>query len=126
MEDYRRIVLDGVRYYGKHLILSARNCNEDIRSTSLVTQFIERIVPQINMVAHGAPIVERCGQGIEVGLSGVQLIETSAIVLHTNDMARDLYLDVFSCKGFNEEAVLELVDEAFHPQAINYQVLLRR
>ena len=49
------------------------------------------LVDRIDMVAFGDPIVERFGGGIEVGISAVQLIETSAIVIHTNDQAGDMH-----------------------------------
>jgi hypothetical protein len=47
-------------------------------------------------------------------------------MVHTNDMARDLYLDVFSCKGYNELDVIAFVREVFETDDINYQTLLRK
>lgn len=126
MHEYRRIVVDGIPYYGKHLVLSAVGCNDSLLSITEIRSFIERIVSDINMVAYGEPLIARFGQGVEMGLSAVQLIETSAIVIHTNDMARDMYLDVFSCKGFSEEQVLARLREVFCPNSINYHILLRR
>lgn len=125
MQEYRRINLNGVIYYGKHLILTARGCNEALLDKKDVARFMTELVDKIDMVAFGDPVVERFGSGVEVGLSGVQLIETSAIVLHTNDQARDMYLDVFSCKTFSEEDVLDFVQEVFKPLSTNYQVLMR-
>jgi len=124
--EYRRILVDGVTYYGKHLVLSATGCNDRLISIDDIAQFLKILVPRIDMVAYGEPIVARFGEGIEEGISAVQLIETSAITVHTNDMARDLYLDVFSCKGYNELDVLDFVQETFAPTATNYQVLLRK
>jgi S-adenosylmethionine/arginine decarboxylase-like enzyme len=125
MQEYRRITLDGVRYYGKHLILTARECSEALLDIPTVTRFMRELVDRIDMVAFGQPVIARFGGGIEVGISAVQLIETSAIVIHTNDQARDLYLDVFSCKTFSEAAVIDFVREYFSPEGIQHQVLLR-
>lgn len=124
--QYKRLYLDGVYYYGKHLVLSAAGCNDNLLDLAFVTRFLKDLVIRIDMVAYGEPLVARFGQGIEEGISGVQLIETSAITLHTNDMARDLYLDVFSCKGYSEPDVLAFVHELFSPVSITYQVLLRQ
>ncbi len=124
--EYRRILVDGVHYYGKHLVLSALGCNERLLSLDDITTFLNSLVRRINMVAYGEPIAARFGQGIEEGISAVQLIETSAITIHTNDLARALYLDVFSCKGYNELDVVTYVQETFAPTAVNYQVLLRK
>lgn len=125
MKEYRRINMDGVHYYGKHLIATARGCNEALISIESVRNFLTALVDKIDMVAYGDPVVARFGQGIEVGLSAVQLIETSAIVIHTNDQARDMYLDVFSCKTFSEETVMEFLDEVFAPASVEKQILLR-
>ena len=56
----------------------------------------------------------------------VQLIQTSAISLHTNDQSRDLYLDVFSCKEFKEEDVLKVVNEFFAPETTTPHMVYRK
>lgn len=77
------------------------------------------------MVRFGDPFVERFGGGIEVGISAVQLIETSAITIHTNDGAKELYLDVFSCKDYDEHVVQECVDKFFSPKSSIQSALYR-
>lgn len=124
--EYKRIVVDGVHYYGKHLVLTATGCNDNLLDVSRIAEFLTELVEKIDMVAYGEPIAARFGQDIEEGISAVQLIETSAITVHTNDMARDLYLDVFSCKGYNELSVLEVLQETFNPADMTWQVLLRK
>ncbi len=126
MNEYKRIEIDGIRYYGKHLVLTASSCNENLLNKDVISFFMKSLVDKIDMVAFGEPIVERFGEGIEVGISAVQLIQTSAIVIHTNDIHRDMYLDVFSCKGFSEEIVEEYVKELFEAKNINSQILFRR
>lgn len=124
--EYKRIVVDGVHYYGKHLVLTARGCNEAILDTEAIASFMKELVVQIDMVAYGEPIIARFGGGIEVGISAVQLIETSAITIHTNDAAREMYLDVFSCKGYNEMDAINFLKSIFNPQDLNWQILLRK
>ncbi len=125
MGEYRRLNIEGVPYYGKHLLLTARHCNERILDTEAVAHFIRTLVDKIDMVAFGDCISERFGSGIEVGISAAQLIETSLISMHTNDHAQDMYLDVFSCKWYNDEDVLTYVQEYFAPADMTHQVLLR-
>jgi S-adenosylmethionine/arginine decarboxylase-like enzyme len=125
-DSYKRLVIDGKRYYGRHLIASARGCNEALLDKPTMARFLAEMTRRIDMVAFGPPFVERFGGGIEIGISGVQLIETSAITVHTNDGARDLYLDVFSCKDFSATVALGVVREYFAPQEINHQELLRQ
>ncbi|MCA8928551.1 MAG: S-adenosylmethionine decarboxylase [Alphaproteobacteria bacterium] len=123
---YKRIVIDGVRHYGKHVILTASGCNAALLEKVKIADFCRDMVKRIDMVAFGEPFVERFGDGDEVGISAVQLIQTSAITIHTNDEARDMYLDVFSCKDFEADAVVQAVKDWFAPAGIESQTLLRK
>lgn len=125
-DQYKRIVVNGERYYGKHTIVNAGGCNDNLISKDVIREFIIELADRIDMVRFGDPIVERFGEGIEVGISAVQLIQTSAIVIHTNDGSRDFYLDVFSCKDFAEDAVAAYVHETFGPVHLEAQTFLRK
>jgi S-adenosylmethionine/arginine decarboxylase-like enzyme len=123
--NYKRTVINGKSYYGKHLMMTAKSCDERLLEVSVVTAFLKELVNKIDMIAYGEPLVARFGEGIEEGISGVQLITTSALTVHTNDAARDLYLDVFSCKWFDETIVRDTVDAYFAPEACTEQIVLR-
>jgi S-adenosylmethionine/arginine decarboxylase-like enzyme len=123
---YKRIVIDGVKHYGKHVILTASGCNAALLEKDKIADFCRDMVKRIDMVPFGEPFVERFGGGDEVGISAVQLIQTSAITIHTNDEARDMYLDVFSCKDFEAETVIKTVKDWFAPSGIDSQTLLRK
>ena len=124
--DYKNISIDGSKYYGKHMMLTCESCNENLLSLNTMKQFLKELADAIDMIRHGEPIAERFGDGIQIGISAVQLITTSALTVHTNDAARDLYLDVFSCKWFEEDAVFEVVSRYYAPQATTHQIVIRR
>lgn len=123
---YKRILIGGVRHYGQHMMLTANGCNAAIEDIDCVSKFLSDLVLYIDMVAYGKPLVARFGDGIEIGISGVQLIETSAITIHTNDGSRDMYLDVFSCKQYDEEKVINTVKQFYHPKNIDFQTVFRK
>lgn len=125
-DDYKRTLINGVPYYGKHMMLTAVSCNENLLDLEKIGVFMKRLVKEIDMVAFGEPVIARFGDGIEIGISAVQLIQTSAIVIHTNDGAKDMYLDVFSCKWFDESVVKETVQKFFDPGAMSEQIVLRK
>ncbi|MBF0275959.1 MAG: S-adenosylmethionine decarboxylase [Nitrospinae bacterium] len=77
------------------------------------------------MKPYGPAYAFRFGEGIEEGISAFQLIYTSNIAIHTNDMGRDLYMDVFSCKDFDAEAIIHFLKERMEPTEVNYEVLYR-
>ena len=126
LTEYRRLVHNGEPHYGKHLIATALGCNDAILSIERMYDFLQQLADDIDMVRYGPPIVARFGEGHEVGISGVQLIQTSAIVIHTNDAHRDMYLDVFSCKTFEEETVRRVVDEFLSPASLTCEVFYRK
>lgn len=126
MDAYKRTVVNGKKYYGKHLVLDSRGCNENILSQDAIAKFITELVPAIDMVPHGDLVIDHFGDGDEVGISAVQLIVTSAITVHTNDKYRDFYLDLFSCKWYDEDIVAERFKKIFAPQSMNMTVLLRK
>lgn len=126
LTEYRRLMVDGVPHYGQHLIGTALSCSENILSIEKMYDFMTTMADDIDMVRYGPPIVARFGEGHEVGISGVQLIMTSAIVIHTNDAHRDLYLDVFSCKPFDDETVRRVVEDFLSPSSFTCEVFYRK
>jgi S-adenosylmethionine/arginine decarboxylase-like enzyme len=123
---YKRTEINGGKYYGKHLMVTAVSCNENLLDLDAVSRFIKEMVPAIDMVPYGDLVIARFGEGIEIGISAVQLIVTSAITIHTNDTFRDMYLDVFSCKWFDEEIVTKMIRDYFSPAEIKDNIILRK
>lgn len=123
---YKRTDVNGEKYYGKHLMITASSCADTIMSMDTISEFVKCIVSKIDMVAYGDLVIARFGEGIELGISAVQLITTSAITIHTNDKYRDMYLDIFSCKWFDEEIVIDLIRMMFSPMEIKDTIILRK
>ena len=124
--SYKNIKVNDTYYYGKHMIMTCEACSESLLDVGIMKKFLQDLADAIDMIRYGEPTVARFGEGIEEGLSGVQLITTSALTIHTNDQARDLYLDVFSCKWFDEQTVIDFVKNFFAPEDYTYQVILRK
>lgn len=126
LTEYRRIQHQGEPHYGQHLLVTALSCSDAILSIERMYHFLQTMADDIDMVRYGPPIVARFGGGIQTGLSGVQLIETSAIMFHTNDAHRDMYLDVFSCKPFEESTVRRVLNEYLAPNDIKTELIYRK
>jgi S-adenosylmethionine/arginine decarboxylase-like enzyme len=101
-------------YWGHHLIINAGDCNHStITDYNTIHQFAKQLVKQIDMVAYGEPQIVKFGHGDKQGYTLVQLIETSNICAHFVDETNDAYIDVFSCKPFDEKVVINLVKTFF-------------
>ena len=55
----------------------------------------------------------------------MQLIETSAVTGHFCDKSGDAYLDVFSCKDFDSEVAIGVVERHLQPDSIRKVELSR-
>jgi len=122
---YKNIIYNGKPHYGKHVLHRSEFCNHNLLDKKSICEFIIELCDKIEMVRFGDPFVERFGNGDELGISAVQLIETSAITIHTNDKERELYLDVFSCKDYSSEVVVECVKKWFDPKISNQKAIYR-
>jgi S-adenosylmethionine/arginine decarboxylase-like enzyme len=78
------------------------------------------------MVAYGEPQIVNFGTGNKEGYSLVQLIETSNICAHFANQDREIYLDVFSCKPFDERIVEDLIVKYFDAKSLRRAFLKRQ
>lgn len=95
--------------WGYHLTLDIGGCNPQlIKSKSNVELFAKVLVDRIDMVAFGEPQVVHFGEGNKAGFTLVQLISTSNICGHFCNETNTAYLDIFSCKPFEIQAVKDV------------------
>lgn len=114
--------------WGYHLIIDARECNkEKITSGDNIAEFSRVLVKRIDMVAYGEPQVVHFAEHDpeKAGYTLIQLIETSNIAAHFCDNSGDAYFDVFSCKPFDNDTVIDTVAEFFEPSELNTTFLTR-
>lgn len=113
------------KYWGYELLINAARGNDNIKFAKEIRDFAKELVPAIDMVAYGEPQVVHFGFDDKSGYTLVQLIETSNITGHFCDQTGDFYLNVFSCKTFNPQIVLDLVTKYFKPAKV-VSVMLNR
>jgi len=101
-------------YWGYHLMLDCAGADHGmITDGENISNFAKELVKRIDMVAYGEPQVVNFGSGNKAGFTLVQLIETSNIVAHFCNNTDTFYLDVFSCKTFDNDVVIQTVREFF-------------
>jgi S-adenosylmethionine decarboxylase len=114
--------------WGKHLVLDLSSCDrEAVRSADAIRAFSEDLVSSIGMVAYGEPVLAHFATHLPeaAGYSLVQLIETSAVTGHFCDASGDAYLDVFSCKDFDSEVAINVVERHLRPDSVRKVELSR-
>jgi S-adenosylmethionine/arginine decarboxylase-like enzyme len=119
--------------YGKELIVDIHNCDPSTFTRGCIYKYFKAVCHEIDM--------ERCElfwwddletpeeeKEIEphlVGTSAVQFIKTSNITIHTLDILKKVYINIFSCKEFDADVAANLSKEWFEGDIVNKQVIRR-
>lgn len=113
-------------YFGYHLMLDCSGCNSNMESKESIYAFIKELVPSIGMLAHGEPIIEYLLPGDpKQGYSLMQLITTSNICAHFQELDGTIYFDIFSCKDFSAEVAKAIVRKYFSPAKMRVNFITR-
>lgn len=115
-----------MNYWGYHLMLDCSGCNDNIKIKEQIYNFTKDLVNEIDMIAHGEPIIEYLLPGDpKQGYSMMQLITTSNICAHFVEPDRTAYLDVFSCKQFDINIAENVFRRYFNPKKIRVNFITR-
>lgn len=80
----------------------------------------------IGMTIHNNHLyMERYGNTLTYGYTLIAMINTSSITMHFDEERKTAYIDLFSCKRYNEEDVYKLAKESFEAKDFNYRFLER-
>jgi S-adenosylmethionine/arginine decarboxylase-like enzyme len=112
-------------YWGYHLIIDISQCNAAINSVESVTLFIKELVSLLKMHQLGSPLVVYISSDEGKGVSAAQIITTSTITFHGDEDENCAFIDVFSCKEYDHEVVLECVKRYFAPRHVVHTMVYR-
>ena len=112
--------------YGQELILDIHESTITKFTEGLLNQFCKELCIQIDMEATQFNIWEyedeeeysKAPPHLK-GISAIQFIETSNIVIHALDDLKQVHLNVFSCKELNSEVVKEVALMYFGGRIVN-------
>jgi len=107
--------------YGYELILDLHGCDVGKFSRTSLEGYFEKLCKAIDMKRSdlhfwddvGLPPEKHQTQPHTKGTSAVQFILTSSIVIHTLDLLGAVYVNIFSCKWFDEKKAEEITKEWF-------------
>ena len=123
----------GENDYGLELVLDLHDCDRDTFTREAIERYFLDLCKLIDMepcALHfwddtDVPESERQTNPKTKGTSAVQFILTSSIVIHTLDLLRAVYLNIFSCKCFDSDAAAKFSAEAFGSKDWSARVLRR-
>lgn len=113
--------------YGYSLTLDIKECDSDRVSREDITQYLAMLCTAIDMEREDLHFwdYEDDPEGYQAapvhlrGVSAVQFIKTSSLVIHTLDDLKLVFVDLFSCKKFEPRLVLQLSESFFRGKVVN-------
>ena len=112
--------------YGKELILDLHGCNPGKFTRKSILKFFTLLCDKIGMEQHDAHFWDYENWPDEYekapihlkGTSAIQFITTSNITIHTLDVLRKVFLNIFSCKDFDTDIVVSISEKHFEGKAV--------
>ena len=110
--------------YGIELILDLHDCDPSTFNRKSLDSFFTELCDLINMErceVHfwddvGVPLKEQQTLPHTKGTSAVCFILTSTIVVHTLDLLKSVYINIFSCKEFDPKKAEKFTQKWFGAQ----------
>ncbi len=119
--------------YGKELIIDLHYCNPFLLNRKFIRNYFKEVCVLINMERCDlhwwddlhTPEEEKQTEPHLIGTTAVQFIKTSNITVHALDILQKVFINVFSCKNFDDEVVVQFSEGWFDGVAVNKQVVRR-
>ena len=119
--------------YGKELILDLSNCNVGTFTRESIGNYFDKLCELIDMQAEdryfwddeGLP-PELCQTNPKTcGVSAVQFILTSTIVIHSLTKLGKVFINIFSCKDFDVEKARDFTIDWFESKTCGDVTVVR-
>ena len=120
--------------YGQELILDLHDCDTSAFTRAAIETFCAELCGLIDMERcdfhfwddAGVPEEEQQTDPKTKGISAVQFILTSTIVIHTLDLMKSVYINIFSCKEFDTDKAATFTANWFRSKDWTTQIVIRR
>ncbi|SRR3989344_3904209 len=113
-------------YWGQLTAIDLYDCPKELLTNKLhLKKFPKELCKQIKMKPHGETLVDQFGEGDLFGLSAIQFIETSTIVVHLDDVGSRAFIDIFSCKLFDNKIAEKFTKNFFKAKKIKSKTIFR-
>lgn len=101
--------------WGKAIGIDLYECDLFLMTDAdYIKQTVVELCELIDMKRYGDCQVIHFGDGNKAGFTMTQLIETSNIGAHFANESKTIYFDLFSCKGYDENAVATFLMKKFN------------
>tara|TARA_R110002126_G_scaffold22847_3_gene81006 strand:- start:452 stop:766 length:315 start_codon:yes stop_codon:yes gene_type:complete len=98
-----------------------------VTSEKNIRSFVDNIVLAIDMKSYGKLMIAHFAahDADAAGYSFCQMIETSNITGHFSDKTGDCYIDIFSCKEYDTDVAIGVIEDFFRPEEVKMRCFER-
>lgn len=100
--------------YGPHLTIDAKNCDPvKLNDFSLIYDILDELPGLIDMTKITKPYIFKYNpeDPEEAGITGFVIIAESHISIHTYPKKKYCFIDIFSCKDFEDHKAIDFLKE---------------
>jgi len=98
-----------------------------LKSENEISNFLKKLISRIEMRILAGPLVRyENSDELKEGCSGIILLYESHAAIHTYVNQKEAFIDIFSCKDFEKQAVLTVISETFGNYTIIEEEVLTR
>ncbi|HZW40404.1 MAG TPA: S-adenosylmethionine decarboxylase [Ignavibacteriaceae bacterium] len=123
-----------MKSYGRELIIDLHNCDILTFNRKSIRKFFKLLCEVIDMKAeklcwwddHGLEPEYQQKEPHTKGTTAVQFILTSNITIHTLDILKNVYINIFSCKDFDAEMAMKFSIDWFKGELVNSHIIERK
>ncbi|TSC95941.1 MAG: S-adenosylmethionine decarboxylase-like protein [Parcubacteria group bacterium Athens1014_10] len=116
------------KVFGYELLLDLYQCNsETIRSVKKLQEFVDSLCKLLKMKKYGETFLPYFGLNKihTAGYSLLQFIETSSITGHFSENHNKCYINIFSCKKYNEKKTEKFAADFFEAKKCKSRFITR-
>lgn len=122
-----------LKCFGKELIFDLLDCDVSMFTRKHIKDYFVRLCKLIKMKREklcwwdykGYPDEYKRAPSHLKGITAVQFIKTSNITIHTLDVREQIFLNVFSCKDFDDMKIIYFTEHFFAGIINKYKVVDR-
>ncbi len=120
--------------YGQELILDLHGCDVGLFNRRELTRYFIRLCELVDMERcdlhfwddEGVAEDEKQTSPQTKGTSAVQFILTSSVMIHTLDLLGSAYINIFSCKAFDDDVAADFTRGFFGGRIVGRHAIERK
>jgi S-adenosylmethionine decarboxylase len=126
MTQWNDVREESYKTYGQHLILDCYNADpKKLADVGLIFHFLDNFPERIGMKKIAPPQIAEFTNSDKNGVTGIVMIVTSHISIHTYSDRKCFFMDIFSCSTFDIEKTKEYIQDFFNAGKIDYNIIKR-